>query len=42
MWKKLAGAIAFEAASYGLKQYQSKKKKSTCKPAKRKTTKRGK
>lgn len=43
MWKKLAGAILFETANYGLKQYKSKKRKSTRNPpSKRKTTKRGK
>ncbi|HWO98765.1 MAG TPA: hypothetical protein VNM45_21110 [Bacillus sp. (in: firmicutes)] len=42
MWKKVAGAIAFEAVSYGLKKHKAKKKKSTSKPAAKKTTKRGK
>lgn len=40
MWKKIVGEIAFEAAAFGLKQYKAKKKKSTRKPAK-KRTKRG-
>lgn len=35
MWKKLAGEILYETASYGLKKYKTKKRGST---HKRKTT----